>query len=199
MRLLGDGCRGTARRRRCRRSASLNIFAKVTLVRPRGRFRRGNKNGDAAEKSKSLNYFAATGLRCARMKNATGYITEAALPKRRLVGLFRACLSFSPRVVNSAEKITAPGRLTRPLVRFLRNPWCPLGAGGLLQRGGNQGDCAQMAWSPNHIATTDLRAARLKKYNRANIKGHGHETVLGSSVSSSWASFPAGRPSLPGS
>ena len=34
-------------------------------------------------------------------------------------------------------------------------------------------------------------------YNRKNIAGDSHEAALGSSVSSSWAFFPAGRPSFP--
>ena len=133
------------------------------------------------------------------MKNATGHKTEAALPKRHLVGLFRACLRFSPRVVNAAEQITELGQLTRPLVRFLGHPWRLFRAGGRFQRGENRGDPAQVAWSPNRIATTDLRAARMKKNNRANIAGHGYEAALVSSVSSSWEFFPSGRPRLPGS
>ena len=52
-----------------------------------------------------------------------------------------------------------------------------------------------MAWPLNHIATIDLRAASVGNYNRANIRGHAPATALGSSVSSSWAFFPAGRPS----
>ena len=51
-----------------------------------------------------------------------------------------------------------------------------------------------MAWPLNRIATTDLQAAWMKKYGRANITGHGPETALVSSVSGSLASFPAWRP-----
>ena len=64
-----------------------------------------------------LNYFAGTGLCCARMKTATEHITGAAFPGRRSVGLFRACLRFTPPgVVDSAGRITELGRLTWPLV-----------------------------------------------------------------------------------
>ena len=83
-------------RRRCRRSALLNLFADVTLVRPRGRVPRGNNRGESAETATSLNYFASIGSGFARVKTATGYATEAALPKRHLVGLFRACLWYPP-------------------------------------------------------------------------------------------------------
>ena len=124
---------------------------------------------------------------------------EAAFPKRHLVGLFRACLCFTPRVVISAKQIAEPGRLTRPLVRFLRHPLRFLRAGGRYRSSENRGRAIRTAWSPNHIANTDLRAARVKKYNRANFTGHSHETARGSSVSSSLAFLPAGRPSVPGS
>ena len=49
-----------------------------------------------------------------------------------------------------------------------------------------------MAWSPNHIAATDLRVAREKKCNRAKITGHSYDTKFGSSVSNSWAFFRPG-------
>ena len=190
-RLLGDVRRGTQQRRRNRRSDSLKFFADVTLVRPRGRCRRGNNKGDTAETATSLNYFAGMGLRCARMKTTAGYITEAALPKRHLIGLFRACLSSPPRVANSAEQITEVDQLTRALVRFLRHPWCLLGALVRFRNSENKGESSESAWPTNHVATTDLRAARMKKYNRANFTGHSHVTQLGSSVSSSWAFFRA--------
>ena len=97
-----------------------------------------------------------------------------------------------PRAVDSAEQITEMGRLTRALVRYLRRRWCLLRAIGRFRNSENQGRCARMAWSLNHIVTTDLRAARMKKYNRANTEGHGLDTALGSSVPSSLALFPAG-------
>ena len=158
-RLLGDGRWGTTRRRRLRRSALLNVFASVASVRLRGRRRRGNNRGDTADTASLLNYCAGVGLRCAMMKTTTGHIAEAAFPERRLVGLFRACLRFTPRVVNSAERITELGRLTRAVARFLRHPWRLLGPMGRFRRSENQGDSAQMAWSLTHIATTNLRAA----------------------------------------
>ena len=40
-----------------------------------------------------------------------------------------------------------------------------------------------MAWPLNHIAATDMLAARTNTYNRKNITGHGHEAARGSSVS----------------
>ena len=162
-RLLGDVRRGTPRRRRFRRSASPNFFAGGTLVRPRGRSRRGNNRGEPADTASFLNYFAAIDLRRNREKTATGYVTEATFPERHLVGLFRACLHFFPRVVNSTERITELGQLTRALVQFLRHPWRLLGAIGRFRRSGNQGGSAQTEWSPNHIAATDLRAAGTKK------------------------------------
>ena len=197
-RLLGDVRRRKTKRRRNRRSASPNFFADVTLVRPRGRFPRGDNAGEFADTATSLNYCADIGLRCPEMKTATGHITEAAPPKRHLVGLFCACLCFSPRAANSAEQITELGRLTCAPARFLRHPWRLPAAIGRFRRGENQGVSAQAAGSLNHIATTDLRAARVRKYNRANITGHGHETALGRSVSRSRAFYPAGRPSPPG-
>ena len=93
--LLGDVCRGDTQRCRFRRSASLNFFADVTLTRPRGRRRQGDNRGDSAETATSLNYCAGNGLRRSRIKNATGHITEAALQKRHLVGLFRVVNSPS--------------------------------------------------------------------------------------------------------
>ena len=90
-------------------------------------------------------------------------------------------------MVNSAEQITGLGRLTRPLVRFLRHLWRLLRAISRYRNSENDGRFAWMAWSLNHIATTDLRAARMKKNNRANITGRCHDTALGSSVSSLWA------------
>ena len=56
----------------------------------------------------------------------------------------------------------------------------------------NKSRAAQMARPLNHIATTDLRAARMKMYKRANIAGRGPETALVSSVSGSLAFLPAG-------
>ena len=78
---------GTTQRRRCRRSAPLNLFADVTLVRPGGRRRRGNNRGDSAETATSRCYFAG-------MENAGG-ATDAVPPQRHLVGLFRAAKSLS--------------------------------------------------------------------------------------------------------
>ena len=122
------------------------------------------------------------------MKTAARHISEAALPKRHLVGLFRACSSYPPRVVKSTEQITELGRLTRELVRFLRHPWRLLGAMGRFRRSENQSESARTACLPNHIATTDMRAARMRKYNLANIAGHGPVTALGWSVPS-WLRF----------
>ena len=53
-RLLGDVRRWTTQRRRCRRSASLNFFADVTLACTRGRCRQGNNTGVSAETATSL-------------------------------------------------------------------------------------------------------------------------------------------------
>ena len=198
-RLLGVARRGATRRRRNRRSASPDFFADVTPGCKGGRCQRGNNQGDTAETATSLNYFAAIGLRRARMKTATGHARGATVSRRHLVGLFRASFLSLPRVVNSAEQITELGRLTRPLVRFLRDPWCLLRAIVRFRNSDNKGRSAWVAWSLNHIAATDLRAAWMEKYNRANITGNGTETALGSSVSSLWASSPAGQPSLPGS
>ena len=92
-------------------------------------------------------------------------------------------------MVNSAEQITEVDQLTRALVRFLRHPWCLLGALVRFRNSENKGESSQLAWPTNHVATTDLRAARTKKYNRANFTGRSHATQLGSSVSSSWAFF----------
>ena len=64
-------------------------------ARPRGRRRRGNNGGNSAETATSLHHFDAIGLRHSRMTNAPGHITEAALPKRHLVRLFRAVISHS--------------------------------------------------------------------------------------------------------
>ena len=146
-----------------------------------------------------LHYFAPISLRCARMKTAARHISEAALPNRHLFGLFRACSSYPPRVVKSTEQITELGRLTRELVRFLRHPWRLLGAMGRFRRSENQSESARTACLPNHIATTDMRAARMRKYNLANIAGHGPVTALGWSVPSWLRFFLAGRPSHPGS
>ena len=106
---------------------------------------------------------------------------------------------FSLRAVDSAEQITEMGRLTRARIRFLRRRWCLLCAIGRFRNSEKKGRSARMARSLNHIAATDLRAAWMEKCNRANITGNGTETALGSSVSSLWASSPAGQPSLPGS
>ena len=198
-RLLGVARRGATRRRRNRRSASPDFFADVTPGCKGGRCQRGNNQGDTAETATSLNRFAAIGLRRARMKTATGHARGATVPGRHLVGLFRASFLSLPRVVNSAEQITELGRLTRPLVRFLRDPWRLLRAIVRFQNSDNKGRSAWVAWSPNHIAATDLQAARMTIYNRTDVTGHGPEATLGSGVSSSWAFFPAGRPSLPGS
>ena len=137
------------------------------------------------------------GLRCARMENAAEHITEEALPKRRLVGMFRVVDALW--AVDSAEKITEPDKLTRPPVRFLRHPWRLRRAGGRFRISEIEGESGRMAWSLHHIAATDPRAAWGKKGNRENITGRSHETALGSSVSSPWAFWPPGRPSLPGS
>ena len=198
-RLLGDVRRGETRRRPRRRNASFNFLADVTLACARGRRRLGNNEGESADTATSLNSCAGIGLRYPRMTNATGRTGEATAPRRHLVRLFRACLCFSLRVAHSAEQITELGRLAWALVRFLRRRWCLLGAIGRFRRSGNVGEFAQTAWSLNHIATIDPRAARKKKYNRDNSTGHRPETALGSGVSSLLASFPAGRPSLPGS
>ena len=129
--------------------------------------------------------------------------TGTRVRQRRPGGTWSDCFAHvcvcPPREVKSAEQITGVGRLTRPLVRFLRHPWRLLGAGGRFWRGENHRDSAHMAWSPSFIANTDLRAARTKKYHRAKIIGFGPETKLGLSVSSPPSFFPAGRPSLPGS
>ena len=161
------------------------------------------------------------------MKTAARHISEAAPPKRHLVGLFRACSSYPPRVVKSTEQVTELGRLTRELGRFLRHPWRLLGAMGRFRRSENQSESARTACVPNekvvceppnvtlhgnvicesartacvpnHIAATDMRAARMRKYNLANIAGHGPVTALGWSVPSWLRFFLAGRPSHPGS
>ena len=99
---------------------------------------------------------------------------------------------LSLRVVSSTDQIAEVGRLTRPLVRFLRRRWRLLRAGGRFRNSENEGEYSQMAPPLKHIATTDLRAAWMKKYNRANIAGQGPETAPGSSVSSSRASFRPG-------
>ena len=178
------GRRGATHRRRLRRSAALNLFADVTLVRAKGRCRRGNNKGVSAETAASLNYFAGVGLRCTRMKTATGHTRGSTAPRRHLVGLPRACLCLYPRVLDSAEQITEPGRLTRVLVRFLCRCLRLLRARGRFRQSGNQGFFKQTAWSPNRNATTDLRAAQKKKRNPVNITGHSRETKHGSSVSS---------------
>ena len=109
---------------------------------------------------------------CHRAYNGSGSLKTA-------LGWTVSSGQFSPRVANSAEQITEVRQLTRPPVRFLRHPWRLLRARGRFRRSENQGDSAQMAWSLNHIATADLRAARMKKYNRANTTGHGPVTALG--------------------
>ena len=55
-RLLGEFHRSKTQRRRCRRNASLNFFAKVTFVLPRGGFWRGNNKDDSAETATSFKY-----------------------------------------------------------------------------------------------------------------------------------------------
>ena len=82
---------GTTQRRRRRRSAPPNLVADVTLVRPGGRRRRGNNRGESAETATSRSYFAG-------MENAGG-ATDAVLPQRHLVGLFRAAKSLSGRPI----------------------------------------------------------------------------------------------------
>ena len=52
---------GATQRGRNRRSSTLDYFADVTLVRPRGRCRRRNNKGDASETTASLIYSEATG------------------------------------------------------------------------------------------------------------------------------------------
>ena len=160
-RLIRDVRRGAPQRRRRRRRASLNFVADVSLVRPRGRCRRGNNEGDSAETATSPNCWAAIGLRRSRMKTATGHTREATVPRRHLVGPFRACLRFFPRAVNAAEQITEVRRLTRALVRFFRHRWRLLRAVGRCWTSENGGRSARMAWSPNHIANTDPRAANV--------------------------------------
>ena len=172
-RLLGHVRRGTTQRRRNRRSASPNFFADVTPGCKGGRCQRGNNQGDIAKTATSFNYFAAIILRRARMKTATGHARGATVSRRHLVGLFRASFLSLPRVVNSAEQITEPGRLTRAPVRlthftfrltrapgrFLRRRWCLLSAIDRFRRSENKGRAAPVAWSLSNIATTDLRAA----------------------------------------
>ena len=198
-RLAGDVRRAGTQRRGRRRSASAICFADVTLLRTRGRFRRGNNEGEFADTAASLNYCAAIGLRRSRMKNATGHASEARAPRRHLVGLFCACLFFSLQVANSAEQITELGWLQRPLGRFLRHRWRLPRARGRVRKSEDKGRRARMAWSLNRMATTDPRAARVKKRSRANIADHGPEAMLGSSASGSLAFFPGRRPSPPGS
>ena len=98
-------------------------------------------------------------------------------------------VQFSPRVVKSTEHVTEAGQLTRALVRFLRRRSRLHRAGGRFRKSENGGRSAQMAWSPNHMATTKPRAAGMKRYNRANTAGRGLDTALGSSVSSPLAFF----------
>ena len=155
--LLGDVRRGTTQRRRCRRNASLNFFAVVPLVRTSDRCRRGHDRGDSAETATSLYCCAGIVSRGSRMKTPTRYASEAAAARRRLVGLFCACFCFFLPAVHSAKQITGLGRLT--LVWFLRRRWCLLCATGRFRRSENEGRFARTAWLPNHIATTDLRAA----------------------------------------
>ena len=144
-RLLGEVHRSKTQRRRYRRNASLKIFAGGTYGRPRGGFRRGNNGGEPADTATSLKNVAAIGLHPAKMKNTRGYMTEASAPRPHLVRLFRACLSSSLRVVNSAEQTTEVGRLTRGLVRFLRHRWCLLRPRGRFGWSENQGGSVQMA------------------------------------------------------
>ena len=138
------------------------------------------------------------GLRSAWMENATEHITEATPQRRLLVRAFRACLPSSLRAAHSAEQMAEVDQLTRSLVRFLRHRRRLSRARGRFRRRENQGESARMAWPLNHIAIIDLRAGRMKNYNRSNTGGHGPEKALGSNVSSPSAFFPAGRPSLPG-
>ena len=88
--------RGTMQRRRNRSSALLNLLADFSLVRPRGRPRRGDNKGEFADTATSPNFRAAIALHRSWMKTATGHTGEATAPGRRLVRLFRACLRFSP-------------------------------------------------------------------------------------------------------
>ena len=67
-RLLGEFRWEQTQRRRFRRDAWLKFFANVPVVRPGGRFRRGYQEDDLAETATSLDYFAAIGLRSARMQ-----------------------------------------------------------------------------------------------------------------------------------
>ena len=124
------------------------------------------------------------GEKCRRERNGGGSPEKA-------LGWTVASGQFSLRVVNSAEQLAELDILTRALARFLRRRWRLPRAGGRLRKSENRGDSAQMARSLNRIATIDLRAAKVKKCNRGNITGHGPETALGSSFSSSMAFFPA--------
>ena len=157
-RLLGDVRRGDIRQRRLRRNALRNRFAVVTLVRTRGRCRRGNNEDYAAETATLLDYCAGTRSRRSRMKTATGRTSEATVPRRHWVGLFRACLRLSPRVVISAEQITEVAQLTRARARFLRRWWRLVCARGRFRQSENKSRAAWMTWPLNHIAATDLRA-----------------------------------------
>ena len=106
-----------------------------------------------------------------------------------MFGLFRACLSFSPRVVNSTDQITKLGRLTRPLVRFLRHLWRLLRAISRYRNSENDGRFAWMAWSLNHIATTDLRAARMKSATGHMSEAAGPRRRLARAFRAGWRFF----------
>ena len=128
---------------------------------------------------------------CNRANNGGGGLKTA-------LGWTVAGGQFSARLVNYAENITELGHLTRALVRFRSHPCLLPRAGGRFRNSENKGESGWTTRSPHHIATTDLRAACMKKYNRANITGHGPEARIGSGVPISWAFLPAGRQSLPG-
>ena len=106
-----------------------------------------------------------------------------------MFGLFRACLSFSPRVVNSTDQITKLGRLTRPLVRFLRHLWRLLRAISRYRNSENDGRFAWMARSLNHIATTDLRAARMKSATGHMSEAAGPRRRLARAFRAGWRFF----------
>ena len=125
-------------------------------------------------------------LRRARLKTAAGHTREH---RRHLFRLFRACLSFSPRVVNSTDQITKLGRLTRPLVRFLRHLWRLLRAISRYRNSENDGRFAWMAWSLNHIATTDLRAARMKSATGHMSEAAGPRRRLARAFRAGWRLF----------
>ena len=95
LRLLGDVRRRETQRRRLRGSASLNFFVDVTLVRTRGRCRRGNSKGDIAETATPLNYCASIGLRRSRKKTVAEH-TRGDGPKAVLSWTVSRMFAFLP-------------------------------------------------------------------------------------------------------